>query len=56
MGGGYDDGDDERVVGRAERVTRVGWWVIAGVVGLFGVAVVGVIVVFVVLAIAVGQG
>ncbi|MCX4772992.1 hypothetical protein [Streptomyces sp. NBC_01285] len=34
----YDDSDYESAVERAERMTRAGWKVIAGVTGLMGIA------------------
>ncbi|MGQ4419692.1 hypothetical protein ACN6LA_007236 [Streptomyces sp. SAS_269] len=41
----YDDRDYESEVERAERMTRIGWRAIAGVVGLLGIGVIAVVVV-----------
>ena len=41
----YDDRDYESAVERAERMTRIGWRAIAGVVGLLGIGVIAVVVV-----------
>ncbi|MFF2205608.1 hypothetical protein [Streptomyces sp. NPDC058145] len=49
----YDDRDYESAVERAERMTRIGWRAIAGVVGLLGIGVIAVVVVC--LAVVIGM-
>lgn len=52
----YDDSDYEGAVERAERMTRIGWRVIAGVAGLLGIAVIAAVVVCLVVVIGVAYG
>ncbi|WP_374983310.1 hypothetical protein [Streptomyces fradiae] len=40
----YDDSDYESAVERAERMTRIGWRVIAGLASLLGIAVISAVV------------
>ncbi|MEU8832745.1 hypothetical protein [Streptomyces sp900116325] len=48
----YDDGDYTSAVEQAERMTRVGWKAIGAVTGLLGIAVIGVVVVCLAVAVA----
>ncbi|MBL3666377.1 hypothetical protein JL475_10315 [Streptomyces sp. M2CJ-2] len=47
----YDDSDYESAVERAERMTRIGWRVIAGMAGLLGIVVIAAVVVCLVVVI-----
>ncbi|MFE1577629.1 hypothetical protein [Streptomyces fradiae] len=40
----YDDSDYESAVERAERMTRIGWRAIAGLMSLLGIAVISAVV------------
>lgn len=49
----YDDSDYRSAVEQAERMTRVGWKTIGAVTGLLGIAVIGVVVACLAVAVAV---
>ncbi|MFF3354462.1 hypothetical protein ACFYWN_17780 [Streptomyces sp. NPDC002917] len=49
----YDDSDYRSAIEQAERMTRAGWKTIGAVTGLLGIAVIGVVVACLAVAVAV---